>query len=183
MAQEHAFDQILAAAKQGENWAWEQIYHSLAGRLVGYLSLRGSRDPEDQTSETLLQVARNIETFDGDESAFRSWVFVIAHRRLIDARRAAGRRPDTSPLDRLPEPIGGDVELEAMRRIHTADLEDLLAPLTDEQREVIVLRLIVDLSLEETANVVGKRIGAVKALQRRALISLKAHLESSGVSK
>jgi RNA polymerase sigma-70 factor (ECF subfamily) len=183
MAQPHTFDQVLAAAKRGEDWAWEHIYHSLAGRLTGYLTLRGSRDPEDQTSETLLQVARNIHKFNGDESAFRSWVFVIAHRRLIDARRAAGRRPNTSPLDRLPEVTGGDVELEAMRHVETSDLDRLLAPLTVEQREVIILRMIVDLSLEETAKVIGKRIGAVKALQRRALASLKTHLESTGVSK
>jgi RNA polymerase sigma-70 factor (ECF subfamily) len=70
-----------------------------------------------------------------------------------------------------------------MGRIETADLDLLLAPLTEDQREVIVLRMVADLSLEETANVVGKRIGAVKALQRRALANLKTHLESTGVSK
>jgi len=183
MAPDQTFDEVLAAAKEGEEWAWENIYNSVAGRLVGYLTMKGAPDPEAQASETLFNVARNIAKFDGDESSFRSWVFVIAHRRLIDARRAAGRNPTTMPLDRSSDAIGGDVEEEALGSVAHDDMLELLEPLTDDQREVIVLRMIADLSLEETAHVLGKRVGAIKALQRRALANLKAHLESIGVSR
>ena len=173
---------ILEAAKGGEAWAWEVIYRELAGAVTGYLALRGSPEPEDQASETMFDVARNIERFEGDESSFRSWVFVIAHRRLIDARRRKGRQLETTPLQDTDLHPVGDVESEAIDKLALAEMMDLLEPLTDDQREVITLRMIADLSLEETAEVMGKRVGAVKALQRRAVGNLKKVLETEGVS-
>ncbi|MGH3650764.1 MAG: RNA polymerase sigma factor [Acidimicrobiia bacterium] len=175
------FEDLLKAAKKGEPWAWEHIFRTLAGPITGYLALRGAPDPEDQTSETLFHVARNIDRFEGSEESFRSWVFVIAHRRLIDARRSAGRRVKTTPLTDQTGPQG-DVEFEALNHLALAEMKDLLGPLTTDQREVIILRMIADLSLEETAQVMGKRVGSVKALQRRALANLKRHLELKEVS-
>ena len=89
------FQTTLAAAKAGAEWAWADLYRDLAGTVTGYLRSRGAADADDLTSETFLQVARNIKSFDGDYQSFRSWVFVIAHRRLLDARRAGGRQPKT----------------------------------------------------------------------------------------
>lgn len=178
----NSFGEILGAAKKGEEWAWQEIYHSLAGQLVGYLAMKGSGEPEDQASETLLQVARNIDSFEGDEDQFRSWVFVIAHRRLIDARRRAGRRPTTIELEAEHGGETGDVELEAIAQITTTEVMSLLEVLTDDQREVISLRTLADLSLEQTADVMGKRVGSIKALQRRAIARLRKHLETVGVS-
>ena len=177
------FEEVLASAKNGEEWAWQQIYHSVSGQLVGYLTIKGSPEPEDQASETLLQIARNIESFQGDEDSFRSWVFVIAHRRLIDSRRRSGRRPTTAELE--PEHSGeaGDVEQEALDSLSTEEITELLEVLTYEQREVIVLRTLADLSLEQTADVLGKRVGSIKALQRRAIARLRKHLDALGVSR
>ena len=181
---DQTFQQVLQAAKRGEEWAWREIYFTISGRLIGYLAMKGAPDPEDQAAETLLQVARNIGTFDGDESSFRSWVFVIAHRRLIDSLRGQGRRPSHVEL----EPEGretetGDAEQEAIDRITTTEMLDVLATLTDDQREVIVLRVVSDLSLEQTAEVMGKRVGSVKALQRRAIANLRKHFEAVEVSQ
>jgi RNA polymerase sigma factor (sigma-70 family) len=176
------FEVILKAAKGGEEWAWAVIYREMAGAVTGYLALRGAPEPEDQASETLFDVARNIERFEGNESSFRSWVFVIAHRRLIDARRRKGRQLETTSLhDTEVHPIG-DVEMEALDNLALGEMMDLLAPLTEDQRDVITLRMIADLSLEETAEVMGKRVGAIKALQRRAVGNLKKVLETEGVS-
>jgi RNA polymerase sigma-70 factor (ECF subfamily) len=77
----------------------------------------------------------------------------------------------------------GDVESEALDKLALAEMIDLLAPLTDDQRDVVALRLIADLSLEETADVMGKGVGAIKALQRRAVGNLKKVLETQGVSR
>ena len=178
------FASTLQAAKAGADWAWAALYRDLAGSVTGYLASRGAKEPEDLASETFLQVARNVQGFDGDEAAFRSWVFVIAHRRLIDWRRAQGRRPDTSFLDEAAgAAVGGDVEEEALDQLITGELRAAFGQLTDIQRDVLALRIIGQLSLEETANVVGKRVGAVKAAQRRALMAVRAHLELEGVSR
>jgi RNA polymerase sigma-70 factor (ECF subfamily) len=181
---EASFESALGAAKDGEEWAWALIYRDLAGPVTGYLASRGAREPEDLAAETFLQVARNIRSFEGGESAFRSWVFVIAHRRLIDVRRAQGRRPETTSMSRDGiEQVGGDVEGEAIDALVTAEMSTAFGRLTDDQRDVLALRIIGNLTLEETADVVGKRIGAVKAIQRRALLALKRHLDVEGVTR
>jgi RNA polymerase sigma-70 factor (ECF subfamily) len=178
------FEDALDAAKTGAEWAWELLYRDLAGPVTGYLASRGAREPEDLAAETFLQVARNIHSFQGGESAFRSWVFVIAHRRLIDLRRAQARRPVTTPLPAEGvEQVGGDVEGEAIDELITAELRAAFDRLTDDQRDVLALRIIANLTLEETSDVVGKRVGAVKATQRRALIALRDQLDLEGVTR
>jgi RNA polymerase sigma-70 factor (ECF subfamily) len=175
------FDSVLDGAKAGADWAWAVLYRELGGPVIGYLASRGAPEPEDLAAETFLQVARNIQTFDGGEESFRSWVFVIAHRRLIDTRRKRGSEPElTTLLD--DHYSGGDVESEALDRLVTSELRLALEILTEDQRDVLSLRIIGDLTLEETAQAVGKRVGAVKALQRRGLIALREHLERDRVS-
>jgi len=177
------FETRLRAAKDGAEWAWAEIYRDLAGTVAGYLANRGAAEPEDLTSETFLQIARNISTFDGGESAFRSWVFVIAHRRLIDSRRARQRRPETLTLS---DPMGeavGDVEEEALNRLTTVELQAAFEKLSESQCDVLALRIIGQLTLEETASVLGKRVGAVKAAQRRGLLALSQHLDLDGVTR
>ena len=176
------FEPALGAAKSGAEWAWALLYRDLAGPVTGYLASRGAPEPEDLAAETFLQVARNIQSFEGGEEAFRSWVFVIAHRRLLDVRRKRGRSPELIALSDDHQHPGGDVEGEALDRLVTDDLRRALEVLTEEQRDVLSLRVIGNLTLEETAVVVGKRVGAVKALQRRALIALREHLEQKRVS-
>ena len=177
--------QTLSAAKAGEEWAWGLLYRNISGPVTGYLAARGAQDPEGTAAETFLQVARGISRFDGDEASFRSWVFVIAHRRLIDARRASDRRPKRSETDDLDNQatVGGNVEDDAVRNLEAEWVTGILEYLTDEQREVLSLRVVADLSLAETARVMDKTTGAVKALQRRALIAARNHIERGGVTQ
>lgn len=178
-----AFASVLTAAKSGADWAWSRLFGELFGPVTGYLASRGAAEPEDTASEVFLKVARNIQGFDGDESSFRSWVFVIAHRSLIDDRRRRSRRPDLAPA--LPDTAseGGNVEDEAVDSLVTAELLGAFERLTGTQRDVLALRMVAGLSLEQTAQVLGKGTGAVKALQHRALASLKRELDLSDVSK
>ena len=180
-----SFHDVLAAAKAGAEWAWADLYRSLAGQVTGYLRSRGAADPEDVTSEAFLNIARAIHTFEGDENSFRSWIFVIAHRRLIDDRRSAGRRPARvgALFDPKGELVGGNVEAEAVERLVTNELMEAFEDLTESQRDVLGLRIIAGLSLEETARVISKSVGATKALQRRALESLREKIGSEGVTQ
>ena len=176
------FESALDAAKAGADWAWAVLYRELAGPVTGYLASRGAPEPEDLAAETFLQVARNIQSFEGGEAAFRSWVFVIAHRRLIDVRRKRGRAPELSTLSDKDLHSGGNVEDEALDRVVTGELRLVLEILSEDQRDVLSLRIIGNLTIEETAQAVGKRVGAVKALQRRGLIALREHLEQDRAS-
>lgn len=177
-----SFPSTLAAARSGADWAWAALYRDLVGPVTGYLAGHGGREPEDLAAETFLQVAKGIHAFAGDEPAFRSWVFVIAHRRLQDDRRHAARQAVTVELTGGFTERGsrgaptGDAEREAVDRLASAQMLGILGVLTDDQRHVVLLRVVGDLSLEATAQMVGKKPGAVKALQRRALETLRKEI-------
>lgn len=178
-----AFPSLLAAAQANAPWAFERIYRELAPAVTGYLRLHGASDPEDVASEVFLSVFKSISRFSGDAEQFRSWVFTIAHRRLIDDRRRRSRRPATVPLDaENPSPAGGDVEGEAMKGLGNERAKQLLARLAPDQRDVLLLRLVADLTVPQIAESLGKSEGAVKALQRRGLAALRRELEEEGVS-
>jgi len=181
------FARVLERARAGDELAWTALYDSLAGQLLGYLRGRGAPDPEDQLGETFLQVARDLASFSGDEAGFRSWVFTIAHRRLLDAARSRRRRPAVPIAPERLAPVaealrapadGVDAALEAI-----ADREvllGLLAHLTDEQREVVLLRFVADLDTAAVGAITGRSPNAVAAVTRRALGALRDLLEGQG---
>lgn len=177
-----AFPDVLAAARAGAGWAATRLYEDLAGTVRGYLRLQGATEPDDLTSEVFVGVLRGLGRFDGDEAAFRSWVFTIAHRRLTDERRRAGRRPVTTPLTGTEPVLGGDVEAEALAGLADPVLREAIEQLTPDQRDVVLLRVVADLSLEETATVVGRGVNAVKQLQRRGLLALRRALPDREVA-
>ncbi len=171
----------IGAARRGNQDAWAEIYHSLIGPLTGYLLRAGVTEADDVAAEVFLQMARDIHRFEGDDESFRSWVFVIAHRRMIDWRRKAETRPIVG-VPESDEPPGGDVEQEALQGIEFTSLPGILEQLTDDQREVLALRVVADLSVEETAKIMGRRVGAVKSLQHRALGAVKRAIDKGGIA-
>jgi RNA polymerase sigma-70 factor (ECF subfamily) len=111
-------------------------------------------------------------------------VLTIAHHRLIDARRRAGRRPELPEGGSIETAVPrGDVEREALERLGTERVHGLLAILTVEQRAVLLLRIVGDLTVEQVARALGKRAGAIKQLQRRVLLALRRELEREGVTR
>ena len=145
-----------------------ELYRALAPAVLGYLRSQRAPDPEDLLGEVFLQVARDLPRYRGDEDGLRPWVFAIARHRLLDARRRASRRPVPSHegLPEVADPRGESVDPV------DPGLAAAVAQLTPEQREVVALRFIADLSLEEVARLTGRKAGAVKAMQHRALAQL-----------
>jgi RNA polymerase sigma factor (sigma-70 family) len=169
---------ILDAARGGDERAWAEIYRSLAPAVLGYLRSSGAPEPEDVVSEVFLQVARDLAQFDGNPRQFRAWVFTIAHHRLIDARRSSARRP-VEPVADVPEPppeVPDEAAEEALARISAEQVQRVLAALSPDQRSVLLLRVLGDLSVDDVARALGKRRGAVKALQRRGLAAVRREL-------
>lgn len=179
------FGTVLAAAHEGSEWAWEILVRRLGPNLLRFFRTRGLPDPDAMVGEVFADMARNLGTFEGDYAAFRSWVFVIAYRRMSDEWRRLRRRPNEMPTDLPPEPDHPtpSAEDEALESLSTIEATRLLSVLTDDQRDVISLRVVSGLSLQETATALGKPIGAVKALQRRAIATLRREIDRRGVSK
>jgi RNA polymerase sigma-70 factor (ECF subfamily) len=142
------------------------VYRAHARAVLGYLRGQGVDDPEDVLGEVFLQVARALPRFRGDDQDVRRWVFTIARNRAIDDGRRRRRRPRTvgsAPPDRAAPPAAPPIDAELVRALHR---------LTPEQREVVVLRFVADLPLDEVALVTGRPVGAVKSMQHRALEQL-----------
>lgn len=176
------FDRTLAAALAGEAWACARLYEDLKGPVSAYVRLRGAAQPDEVTSEVFLCVFRDLGRFTGDETAFRAWVFTIAHRRILDAWRTSTRRPLQTALRPWLDPAGGDAEAEALAELSMENVEALLASLPPAQRDVVLLHIVADLPLREVARVMGRSVGAVKTLQYRALSALRESLDVPGVT-
>lgn len=167
-----AFGDVLRAARAGEEWAFARLYRDLNPPLGRYLGAQAPSDAEDLASETWLAAARGLVSFDGDERAFRAWLFTIAHRRLVQHWRDAARRPVRAAAPETFEVVPGraDTEAEALAASEPVDAaRALAAALTTDQAQVVLLRVLVGLSVEEVAAALGKRPGTVRVLQHRAL--------------
>lgn len=147
-----------------------EAYRALAPAVLGYLRAQRAPEPEDTLGEVFLQVARDLPRFRGDGDALRRWVFSITHNRMLDARRREGRRPPLSDREVPDRPAAAPLDpLDP-------DLVAALAELTPDQREVVVLRFVADLPLADVAKITHRRVGAVKAMQHRALETLQQRL-------
>jgi len=170
---------LVADARAGCPRAFEGIYTSLAGQVASYLRWHRASDPDGLTNDVFVQVHRNLATFEGDVQGFRSWLFTIAHHRMIDDRRRANRQPPVQREIGAEDDVGlGDVEEDAFAVLAHDEVRGMLAVLSPDQRDVVLLRIVADLSVEEVARLMGKREGAVKALQHRALAALRRHLDA-----
>lgn len=168
-----AFDPVLTAARTGEAWAFRRLFDWLARPVAGYLRGAGVEDPDGSANEVFLRVFGAIDRFDGGEERFRSWVFSIAHNLVIDERRRRSRRPSTSTLGAGSEPSVEGADEAVLVALGDDRVRALLGRLAPDQRDVVLLRIVADMSIEDTANALGKSRGAVKALQHRALAALR----------
>jgi len=166
------FALLLRAAQRGDGAAVTRLYRDHNPSLLRYLRSRAPSDAEDLASETWMGVARGLADFNGNERAFRGWVFAIARNRLAGHYRSPGRhRSDPWPNEALAEHDSGvDVAEEALRGLPAdAAIAELVAGLSEEMAEVVRLRVVAGLTAAETAALMGRSEGAVRVLQHRAL--------------
>jgi RNA polymerase sigma-70 factor, ECF subfamily len=178
------FDTTLAAARAGAEWAWREVYRETAGPVERFLRARGVPDPDDVLGDTFLNVVRSIDRFDGDEIAFRAWIFAIARNTAIDRARWLRRRPSIPSTHDDLSGIGpvGDSEADAMEGIAVDHVRRVLDRLTPDQRDVLLLRIVGGLTVEQVASVVGRKPGAVKMLQARGVAAIRRDIERGAVT-
>lgn len=171
---------LVAAARAGHAWALTEIWQRHAAAVTGYLRGRGAAEPDDLTSEVFLGVFERLTHFHGSDDDLRSFVFTVAHHKLVDDIRRRTRRGPTSSYDSLDDRrTTSSAEDAALDRLGDERVRELLDALSVDQREVLLLRVVGDLSLEQTAQALGKRVGAVKALQHRAIGALRRLMEQA----
>lgn len=176
------FDEVLVRARVGSAEAFTMLYEDLVRPVAAYLRGRGVTDVEDVTSEVFIAVLTGVSRFDGDQAHFRSWVFTIAHRRVVDGWRRGGRTPLHVPYEPDDDArTASSAESDALASLGEDRVRELLGGLSPDQRDVLLLRILGDLTVDQVSEVVGKRPGAVKALQRRGLATLRRDLSIEGV--
>ena len=178
------FARVLAAGRAGQEWAVTSIYRAIQPGLLRYLRAREPHEAEDIASQVWLEVARLLPGFSGEEDELRALVFTIGRRRLANVRRGRTRRPETVDHERLdvvaaPDDPAATVEARAASRDAIAQVVRLLRP---DQADVVLLRIVADLSVEEVAVIVGKSAAAVRVTQHRALRRLAEQLRRSAVT-
>jgi RNA polymerase sigma-70 factor (ECF subfamily) len=170
------FDSALAAAKTGAEWAIVALYREFQPFLLRYLRAQSLTDAEDLASETWLQAAARLDRFDGDEFAFRRWLFTIARRRVVDFRRRERRGRMLVGLAPVEPYAPVDPETQALAMSETEAALARIARLPADQAEIVLLRVLAGLDVENVAKIVGKRPGTVRVLQHRALKRLSDEL-------
>jgi RNA polymerase sigma-70 factor (ECF subfamily) len=153
----------------------DELYRKLQPALLGHLRVVHAGQAEDIAGDVWTEVAASFPRFVGGDDAFRAWVFTLARRRSIDTYRRAARRP-TAPLsgdlhdvavDRPEDEIVARISMDAT----VARLRQLLPP---DQAEVVLLRVVRGLSVDEVAALTSKTPVNVRVLQHRALNRLAA---------
>ena len=168
-------------AKSGSSDAVSAVYRVLAPKVLGYLRSRGAEDPEGLTNEVFLAVIPRLTSLEGGVAGLRTLVFSVAHARYVDETRRRTRRPaQTAYEQEYDDRTTPSAEVTAIEKTGSTQMMQWLAQLGEEQRSVIGLRILGDLSLEQTAQVLGKTTGAIKQLQRRGLENLRQLVERDG---
>ena len=174
-------DLWVEAARAGGAWAFGHLWEALSPTVHGYVRGRGAPDPDDITSEVFLAAFQRLDSFEGNGAQFRSWLFTIAHHKAVDAVRRGPAVRERLVDDVLDDRTVASAESDALDRLGDDAVRGLLDLLTDQQREVVLLRVVGELTLEETAQVVGRPVGSVKQLQRRGLARLRRNITSPAV--
>lgn len=174
-------DAVVEAAGRGDLDAIETVYRVLAPRVLGYLRARGVEDPEGVTDDVFVVVIPRLAGVAGGAAGLRMLVFSVAHARAVDDHRRRSRWAVHTPYDPELDPrLVDSAETVVLGGVATQRVGQLLEELGEDQRAVIMLRVLADLSLEQTADVLGRSVGSVKQLQRRGLLRLRELMDDEG---
>jgi RNA polymerase sigma-70 factor (ECF subfamily) len=169
-------EKLLSGARQLDEEALGSIYDAFSSAIFRYaLRLIGNSEAaEDVVSETFFRFIRSIQGGGGPKKHLKAYLYRVAHNLIVDQYR---RNPiaeldfDTETLERTEGKE--DPAYQAEMLIAQSEVRKKLWMLTEEQRQVIVLKYLEGMSNQEVANVLGKPVGAIKSLQHRGLNSLR----------
>lgn len=186
----HTTDELelaVAAARRGDVSAANRVLELIKPPVARYCRTRvgvyerGHVSADDVTQEVLIAVLTALPNYRDQGKPFMAFVYGIAGHKVADAHRSAGRNK-SDPVEHLPETLAahGGPEDTVLESDANARMAALLSQLPEKAREIIRLRVIVGLSAEETAEVIGSTPGAVRVAQHRAIKQLRDKLEKEG---
>ncbi|CAI8043645.1 ECF RNA polymerase sigma factor SigX [Geodia barretti] len=173
-------EDLVRRAQQGHSEAFAGLYEAYYDKIYRYVMFKtgDTLEAEDLTEEVFLRMLESIGSFKWQGYPFTSWLFRIAHNLVIDYYRKAGRQKKTS-LDDAMRVVGTDnvdVDRKLDVELSIKEVKEAMGGLTRLQQEVLSLRFAGGLSVAETAEAMGKKENAVKALQHAAIKKLRTLL-------
>jgi RNA polymerase sigma-70 factor (ECF subfamily) len=170
--------ELVERARRLEEPAWAEIYRRHAQQVYAYIYYRlgDQHTAEDLASDVFVKALAGIKGYAWRGTPLLAWLYRIAHNVTVDHRKSAARRMQhqaPGDADAAEDRVDRLGELDAR-----ADMMSAIRALTEDQQQVVILRFYQGLSNAEVSSVLGKPEGAVKALQSRALRSLRRHLEA-----
>lgn len=171
--------ELVRRAQGYEEDAVRQLYETYYPKIYNYsfMQLGDVHTAEDLASDVMLKMIESIHTFKFRGLPFGAWVFRIARNRLIDLHRRRKRRGEVDLSETLSTALANPQAL-AERALERGQLQVALKHLTDEQRQVIVLKFIEGFDNRSAGRIMGRSEGAIKSLQHRALLSLRRILRN-----
>jgi RNA polymerase sigma-70 factor (ECF subfamily) len=171
--------QLVLQAQDGNSEAFGQLYDAYMERIYRFVYFRveDQQTAEDITSQVFLKAWSNLDRFQFSRTPYLAWLYTIAHNAVIDHYRT---RKVTTALDdvQLSQPDHSEqVENEIDLTVEMGSVKMALQSLTDDQQKVLTLKFIEGMSNNEIARHLGKREGAIRALQMRGLQALAKQLE------
>jgi len=172
---------LVRRARKGDADAFGEIYDRYHDKVYAYVlhQVGTPADAEDITAGVFLDVLEKIEGFTWQGAGFSAWLFRIARNDVLDFFRRRGRKSrEITITDEILElPARENVEGQAETAEDERKLLAAIGTLSEDQQQVVLLKLLANLSNRQVGDVVSKNEGAVKALQHRALISLRKFME------
>ena len=170
---------LLSRARANDGEALAELYDLYAMRIYGYLYRRVSsaQVAEDLTGDVFVKVLEAVRSRRSWRTSFRAWLYRIAHNVVVDWYRshASDDKVSIEADSREVEALGSGLYVPGIRSY--TDLKRALRALTEDQQLVLEFRFGEGLKAREIAETLGKSVGAVEALQHRALAALREHLE------
>ena len=169
--------ELIARWKRGDERAATALVERHAQALAGFAcSFGATEEVDDLVQDTFVRAFQSLDGFRGD-SSFRTWLFTIERRLLLDRRRAEKRRPGSVEVHESDaateyDALDGIVAGEAASRVHEA-----MKKLSPTQREVFALRVAQGLSYKEIAEIVGTTEGAARVHYHNAMRAVKEHID------
>jgi len=172
--------QLLKKSQNGDAQAFGELYerHALAVFRFLYAHLDDRLDAEDLTEEVFLRTWRSLPRYRNQGVPFKAFLFRVAHNALVDYYRS--RQHNSGELS-IEDSVIHDLRAEPgslfQKNQEHQELRNMLEDLREDYQTVLIARFLADLSPEETAQVMGRSVGAVRVLQHRALTALRKLLE------
>jgi len=181
LTEQRELARLVKRARKGDAEALAEIYDRYHGKVYAYVlhQVGTPADAEDITAGVFLDVLEKIKGFTWQGAGFSAWLFRIARNDVLDFFRRRGRKSREIALtDEILElPSRENVEGQAETAADERKLLAAIGRLSEDQQQVVLLKLLANLSNRQVGEVVSKGESAVKALQHRALISLRKFME------